>query len=163
MTPIKDITGLPSELKGIQKNKGVSGKNLLQSSHAKKASLADGVRKNQHDRVDISHVGKELLEQKAELSAYLKDIKSNELLDNDAIEEIRGKVYSDFYSQPKVLHQITEALSVVPGMEVPPIDSDNPDINRMEHLDKIKDKLDNGEYNSSKVLDVIVNKLIENL
>jgi hypothetical protein len=159
LTIIDNISGNTEEFQRIDRDKDLkrtkSSKNLKPD---KVSSVSTGnTREIKKDIVDISPLGKSLLQQKSAVSHYRQEIESIKTLSQDALLKIHQKIESNFYDKPEVLTQIVD--NIVSQGPAEPQKTSVPE-EKPDHLSDIRSKIANGEYNSEEVLDVIVEKLL---
>jgi len=159
LTIIDNISGNTEGFQRVDRDKDLkrtkSSKNL---KPGKVSAVSTGnTREIKKDIVDISPLGKSLLQQKSAVSHYRQEIESIKTLSQDDLLKIHQKIESNFYDKPEVLTQIVENI-VSQG----PAESQKTSVpkEKPDHLSDIRSKIANGEYNSEEVLDVIVEKLL---
>jgi len=107
MAAIKNITGVPPEVKWAQDRK-VSRQN-------------PGTGKSGGDstKLHISTEGRELLEMKnqAENEELLAKVHDAQTLDEDRLETIRQRIVAEYYDDPKVIEKILEELLNIHGVD----------------------------------------------
>ena len=165
VTPIKNISTHSRDFKNIQKDEDLKRIRKSKSSESSSITAKDNDKPNS-DKVNISAVGKKMLEQKADASRYFEDIKNLENINRKSTEQIKRKIATGFYSKPSVIDKISDAILSLPLFsEKNQASTENTQEieDKSKGLSKIKRKLDSGDYNSDEVLDVIVDRLLESL
>lgn len=159
MTIIDNISGNTEEFQRIDRDKDLKRTKSSKDLKPGKVSSVStrNTREIKKDIVDISPLGKSLLQQKSAVSHYQQEIESIKTLSQDDLFKIHQKIESNFYTKPEVLTQIVENI-VSQG----PADTQKTSVSegKSSRLSDIRYKIANGEYNSEEVLDVIVEKLL---
>ena len=117
---------------------------------------------NAKDSVVISKIGQSLLKQKEEISRYLKELEYIKTSDEKTLNEIQHKVKANFYSKPSVLAKIAESILELPSFKniAEKNTSKSQAKDKAQKMAEIKAKLEEGEYDSEDILEVIVNRLL---
>ncbi len=105
MTQIRDISGIPPEMRKPEMKKTEE-------------------RKNEHsgtvkDKLDISPAGRALLSRKAEAAREenLEKVRQAGTLDDARLEQIRGRIENNFYDNPDVIEKILDKLMELPSFQ----------------------------------------------
>ncbi len=112
MKPIKDINGLPPEIKKLQK--GGSVRRAEGQKSTKKAESEKSVSAPK-DRAEISQIGRELLQLKQILPEYSSDVEDTRLLTESEIREIKEKIKAKYYFSPEIAEKVIAELLNLPN------------------------------------------------
>jgi len=164
MTPLKDISGLNRTIQGME------GEEKARRVRSKKDTQTEGsknVRKSQssfdrQDKVEITSKGQDQISQKESIARYVREIKQLPTQNSQEITSIRKKVDSEFYSKPEVLDKIADSLlsGYKPATNINErSESRKPASN--EKLNRIRESIETGEYNTEKILDIITDEMIK--
>lgn len=158
MASIKDISGLPQEYKRVKKQNEQKKAHSTNSDNLKpKASVFPG-----KDTAQISNQAQALSESKSELDKYVAEIQKFQTLSSDRIQNISEKINSDFYSRSAVLEKIIESFLF--SSDINSISKDGQTKGKAltdEQLQHLREKIQNGNYDSNNVLNTIANKLLK--
>ena len=164
MTPLKDISGLNRTIQGME------GEEKARRVRSKKDTQTEGsknIRKSQssfdrQDKVEITSKGQDQISQKESIARYVREIKQLPTQNSQEITSIRKKVDSEFYSKPEVLDKIADSLlsGYKPATNINErSESRKPASN--EKLNRIRESIETGEYNTEKILDIITDEMIK--
>jgi len=164
MTPLKDISGLNrtiQAMEGEEKARRVRSKKDTQTAESK------NVRKSQssfdrQDKVEITSKGQDQISQKESIDRYVREIKQLPTQNSQEIASLRKKVDSGFYSKPEVLDKIADSLlsGYKPATNINErSESRKPASN--EKLNRIRESIGTGEYDTEKILDIITDEMIK--
>lgn len=118
-----------------------------------------------NDRVEISSLAKKLYRTRIEEQNKFQERINTQVLDQKALEEIKNKINSGFYTQDKVIDKIIESILSLPSFRklyrthTEKLDEKE----RLEKLNSIKEKIKNKEYDSDEIIDTIVEKILDKL
>ena len=165
MTPLKDISGLNRTIQGME------GEEKARRVRSKKDTQTEGsknVRKSQssfdrQDKVEITSKGQDQISQKESIARYVREIKQLPTQNSQEIASIRKKVDSEFYSKPEVLDKIADSL--LSGYKPAATNINERSESRKpasnEKLNRIRESIGTGEYNTEKILDIITDEMIK--
>tara|TARA_B100001123_G_C15345850_1_gene1037092 strand:+ start:3197 stop:3697 length:501 start_codon:yes stop_codon:yes gene_type:complete len=164
MTPLKDISGLNRTIQGLEgeeKARRVKSKKDAQTAGPKnvKETQSSFDRK---DKVEITSKGQEQISQKENIARYVSEIKQLPSQNSQEIANIKERVESEFYSKPEVLDKIADSLlsGYKPATNINErSETRKPASN--EKLNRIREKIGTGEYDSEKILDIIADEMIK--
>ena len=165
MGPIKDISGLPREYKKVEKEDDLKRIDALKKSGKKQSADKSGTKIS--DTVEISATGKNLLQQKKEISRYLEELDDLETISQKEIHNIRKKITKGFYSKPEVLEEIVKSILTLPAFQKIHLQKDQPLTDSGElkayedQLAEIREKIRKGEYDSDTIADAIAEKILK--
>ncbi len=161
MVSIKDISGLMRGYKGIEQ------KEKSQRIHDAKSKKGN-VEKNTasiypgKDKVVISSQGQALAASKMEVNKYAYELRNSKIASQETIENIRGKIESNFYSGQEVLDKVVESLIYTGEFKSVSTEKTIPENGiTEEHLAHIRKNIKNGSYNSNDVLETVVSELVK--
>ena len=159
MTPINDISGIINRFKRIDREKDLKQVKSSKKTGTGKVSTAstNNTKEIKKDSVNISSSGKSLFRQKSEVSYYLKELESIKTLSKEDLIKVHQRIKSNFYSKPEVLAKIVENIVSQGPADTQKASESN---EKSQQLSEIRSKINNGEYDSEEVLDVIVEKLL---
>lgn len=164
MTPLKDISGLNRTIQGMEgeeKTRRVKSKKDTQIAESKKLKESQSSFDRQ-DKVEITSKGKEQISQKENIARYVREIKQLPSQNSQEIAIIKEKVDSEFYSKPEVLDKIADSLlsGYKPTTNINERSETRKPVSD-EKLNRIREKIGTGDYDSEKILDIITDQMIK--
>ncbi len=161
MTSIKDVSGLSKDYKRVEQEE------KLKRVQAAKTEKGDGAKKgvsvfSGKDKVEISPQGQTLAASKTKVNKYADELRSLRTSNQEKIEEIHSKIESKFYSHPEVLEKIVESLMTSIPFQSVSTEGLKPETELTdEQLQHIREKIKNGDYNASNVIEAVIGELMK--
>ncbi len=112
MKPIKDVNGLPPEIKKLQKGGSVRRSEEPKNSKKSEVGKSAGLPK---DRAEISKIGRELLQLKQVVPEYSSEVEDTRLLTESEIREIKEKIKAKYYFSPEIAEKVIAELLNLPN------------------------------------------------
>lgn len=161
MASIKDISGLPRDYKQVEQEEKLKRSQSSKTDKGDKATKGTSAFSGK-DKVEISSAGQALSATKTGVNKYVDELRHMQTSSQEKIDEIHGKIESNFYSRPEVLEKIVESLVVLESFQSVATEGTKPEKGLTdEQLQHIRVKIQNGDYNSSNVLETIVSELMK--
>ncbi len=164
MTPIKDISGFNRDLQGIENEeriRRVKSEKSQRTQDSKKSKDPSGSF-NRKDRVEISSKGQDSVSQKENVARYVREIKQLPVSDSQDFVKIQQRIESGFYSKPEVLNNIAESLlSSFKSTSAVKNNTAGKKSLSDEKLDRIREKIQKGDYESDTILNAITDELLK--
>lgn len=159
MSLLKGISESLNNIRDLDKNsktkKGEAVKSKA-SPAANKSSPKAGVAK---DSVNISDFAKTLMKNPISVDSLKQELENLKALDKSTLQEIHGKIKSNYYDKPEVIDKIVD--EIIP--EAHPME----DVLTVEKSDQaamteqIRENIQNGKYDSEEVLNTIVDRMLK--
>jgi hypothetical protein len=112
MNPIKDVTGLSGHLRKMEK---AENDRKVKSSNGQGRSAPITATGHTGDKVEISAIGKEMLQIRAESNRFQQTIEKAEMVEQYEIRALKNKVADGQYNDPNVIATIVDKLFELPN------------------------------------------------
>ena len=164
MTPLKDITGFDRNIQGVENDEKIR---RVKSTKNSQVSKSDQINEKSgsfatKDRVDISQKATSRASLREEIKRYAQEVKQLSSRDAQEFSKIQNRVGSNFYSKPEVLNKVAESLLV--SFKNTHVSNEKLEEKKSlndKRLERIRDQIESGEYNSNKILDVITDEILK--
>ena len=160
MVPIKNIGNLPPEFRRTERNQKQSQLEKSAANSKQAQTIADSKQVSPQDQVKLSDSARTLLQRDAEIQRYTADVPSTETLSASDKQEIETNIKNGFYASPEVAKDIAGKLSDTEKTHVGEKETYSLSPTRFQ---EVIEKIREGQYESSEVLDVISERILKDL
>ncbi|MFQ6614429.1 MAG: hypothetical protein ACE5D1_06255 [Fidelibacterota bacterium] len=154
MTPIRDISNLPPEIKKLEQKQ--SSKIVRKGSVRTAKTGSSPSSAPIQDKVSISAAGKSLFIQQSSLDTYIRELENIKTLSDEKRAVIKERIRKGDYDRTDVLTLVSNAL--VRRTDLSTLKRRD---STEKNLDQVAAKSHSGFYNSSDVIDKLTDRLLD--
>jgi len=166
MTPLKELSGLNRNLQNIEGEEKIR---RVKSSKKENVNNPKKIEDSSHtfsrkDSVQISSNKANQISEKETIARYVREVKQLPHQNTPDFSKIQQRIESGFYDKPQVVNDVAQA--VLSTINTSSLSRENQPTRKPlsdEKLNLIKEKVQNGDYNSQVVLDVVANKILNSI
>ncbi|MCK5520035.1 MAG: hypothetical protein KAI81_02895 [Candidatus Marinimicrobia bacterium] len=172
MDPLQSLNGVLQEYQKLDRNKGIKrSENVQSSQNANSVKESNVASESAKDTFVISADSKTMLEKEKEVSQYVQELETMKSIDDEQLKQIKNRLESGYYRSPAVMEKVMHDLLVsspipvhdifevsaqeetTPATEMSPLSNE-------ANLAAIREKIENKDYSSDAVMNVVANKML---